>query len=275
MRAIVVTGANKGIGFGIVERLASSTPHNAEIVLCSRDPALGETALAKLRESHPSARVVLFAPLEITEQQHVDALAVFLRTRYQNGVLSLVNNAGFAFKGDTFGHKEAQFTVNVNYYGTRRVTEAVLPLLCERATIVNVSSSASTLSRCSPAVRDRWLSARTVDDITKLTDEFIAAIAAKDWKEKGWPTSMYSVSKMAMTAYSRVLAADTRVTSRQIRVNSCCPGYCATDMSSGRGEISAYEGADTPTMLALLPPEDTASSGGFYRRRELWKWENV
>jgi carbonyl reductase 1 len=52
-----------------------------------------------------------------------------------------------------------------------------------------------------------------------------------------------------------------------IMVNACCPGYCATDMSSWRGTQSAADGADTPVWLALLPPAQF-STGGFYRDRQ-------
>ena len=41
----------------------------------------------------------------------------------------LVNNAGVAFHGDTFGADEAHATLDVNLWGTQRVTEALLPAL--------------------------------------------------------------------------------------------------------------------------------------------------
>ncbi len=46
------------------------------------------------------------------------------------GVLDvLVNNAGIAYKGDTFGAEEARVTLGVNLHGTHAVTEALLPHL--------------------------------------------------------------------------------------------------------------------------------------------------
>ena len=60
----------------------------------------------------------------------------------------LVNNAGFAHKGNVFGAEEAQYVLNVNYRGTKHVTEALLPLLRKSvagARVVCVCSMAGKL----------------------------------------------------------------------------------------------------------------------------------
>ena len=49
----------------------------------------------------------------------------------------------------------------------------------------------------------------------------------------GWPNTCYGVSKAALNALTRIQARD--LAGRQILVNSCCPGWCATDMSSNSG----------------------------------------
>lgn len=45
----------------------------------------------------------------------------------------------FSGRGSTFGAAEAEVTLGVNYWGTRRVTEALLPMLRTGGRIVNVS----------------------------------------------------------------------------------------------------------------------------------------
>ena len=53
----------------------------------------------------------------------------------------LVNNAGMAYKGNTFGADECEATINTNFRGTADVCEALAPLLPPgRGRIVNVSS---------------------------------------------------------------------------------------------------------------------------------------
>jgi carbonyl reductase 1 len=48
--------------------------------------------------------------------------------------------AGMAYKGDTFGADEAQITLATNYFGTKAITEALIPLMEPGGHIVNVSS---------------------------------------------------------------------------------------------------------------------------------------
>ena len=86
--------------------------------------------------------------------------------------------------------------------------------------------------------------------------------------QAGFPNSNYGVSKALVIAWTKVLSKE--LSPRKILVNCCCPGYCATDMSSHRGNKSAAKGADTPTMLALLP--DGSPSGKFWSERKMIDW---
>lgn len=56
-----------------------------------------------------------------------------------------------------------------------------------------------------------------------------------------------------------------------IAVYGCCPGYCVTDMTSGGGNKTAAEGADTPVWLALQPIGFIAV-GALYGERQEVPW---
>lgn len=71
-------------------------------------------------------------------------------------------------------------------------------------------------------------------------------------KGSGWPKSMYGISKLCETTYTRVLAEQLKA--KGVMVNACCPGYVDTDMTSHRGVKTLEQGADTPVWLALMPP---------------------
>jgi len=92
----------------------------------------------------------LFHTLDITSETSVSAFSKWL-SELGHPVSALVNNAGFAFKGSTFGADEAQTTIDVNLSGTKRVTDAVLPLLKSGsdARIVNLCSQAGQLKQLS------------------------------------------------------------------------------------------------------------------------------
>ncbi|KAF8412284.1 hypothetical protein HHK36_000245 [Tetracentron sinense] len=97
--------------------------------------------------------------------------------------------------------------LKTNYYGTKRVTEALIPLLklSNSARIVNVSSSIIKIQKISNEKAKEVLS-----DVDGLTEERVDEMLngfLKDFKEnlleiKGWPSplSAYTVSKVAIMA---------------------------------------------------------------------------
>ena len=60
-------------------------------------------------------------------------------------------------------------------------------------------------------------------------------------------------SKTAPNAATQAYAREFGQTA--IKVNSVCPGHCATDMSGNTGERSAAEAAEIVARAALLPPD--------------------
>lgn len=264
----VVTGSNKGIGLAIARGLAQA---GLTTVLTSRDPKLGEEALERLRaEGVPN---LVYHQLDITDSASVKAFAKWVEETYR-GVDVLVNNAGMAYKGSVFGAQEAEVTIRTNYGGTRDITEALLPLLrpsAHGARVVNVCSQAGLLKILSPELQKRITDpSLTLELLDQLASEFVSGIKAGTYREQGWPQSMYGVSKVLESAYTRVLAQQlhSRPDGKKVFVNACCPGYVATDMSSHKGYLTTEQGADTPIFLALLPASSSTSGAFFFQRAE-------
>lgn len=253
----MVTGANKGIGFEIVKKLSAAGLHT---ILACRNLELGSAALKTLQEQGFDAEV---RELDISDQDSVRRFAAGLESDY--GRLDiLVNNAAIAFKNSdpTPFVEQAKPTIHTNYHGTVWLTQSLLPLLrrSSDARIVNVSSRAGLLkiARSKP-LRDTLLSPElTVDTLNRLMDDFVKAVQDGTHMEQGWPNTCYGMSKLGVTILTQVL-------SRQeagIAVNACCPGWCATDMSSHGGNKTAEEGARTPALLATMA--DRSVTGKFY-----------
>jgi NAD(P)-dependent dehydrogenase (short-subunit alcohol dehydrogenase family) len=70
----------------------------------------------------------------------------------------------------------------------------------------------------------------------------------------------YSASKAALNMMTVQFANELR--SAEIKVNSACPGFTATDMNQHRGKRTVEQGAATPVRLALLP--DDGPTGGVF-----------
>lgn len=247
----VVTGSNKGIGYAIVKGLCEKYP--GKVYLTSRDEARGQAAVASLQALglKPS-----FFQLDINDQSSVDKFKEYIQKTY--GTIDiLVNNAAIAFKMDATDSfdVQAEVTVNTNYFGTLRVSEALIPLLGHGAKLVNVSSSAGHLSRIpSEELRKKFSDPNlTVSELNKLMNEFVAAAKQDPNISTTWGTSAYVVSKVGVSALTRVhqKMLDEETPSRNIYVNSVHPGYVDTDMTSHKGPLTIEEGAVGPLYLAL------------------------
>jgi carbonyl reductase 1 len=100
-----------------------------------------------------------------------------------------------------------------------------LPLIRDGGRVVNVSSAAGKLHKFSPALQDKFKSAKTHNEVTELMEGFKSAVAAGKEKEEGWPSAAYATSKAGITSMTRCIAEDLKTKGSKTLVNACCPGY--------------------------------------------------
>ncbi|KAM7480226.1 hypothetical protein LguiA_028439 [Lonicera macranthoides] len=271
----VVTGANRGIGFEIAHQLAIQ---GLTVILTSRDTAVGEEAAKVLQEGGLN---VVCHQLDIVDPSSIKSFADWVQETY-GGIDILVNNAGVNFNYGTDNSVElAEKVIDTNYYGTKNVIKALIPLMrpsASGARIVNISSRLGRLNGRRNRIGDINLR-QQLEDVDSLTEEFIDRTMTtfleqvKDgtWTSGGWPQTFtdYSLSKLAVNAYSRVLAKALldRPDGEKIYINCYCPGWVKTAMTGFAGNISPEEGADTAVWLALLP-EKFVTGNFFAERRE-------
>lgn len=230
----LVTGANKGIGYEIAKKLGEA---GCTVIVGARDEKLGNDACAKLKATGAQAEYI---KLDLTKPETIADAATEVQKKY--GRLDiLVNNAGIIEREDgapTVTNTDAvESTLRTNFIGPLRVTQAMAPLLkkSEEGAIVNVSSALGSCEfvgdRNSPFADAKFLG--------------------------------YSASKAALNMMTVQLAYELRDTN--IKVNSVCPGYCATDINDNKGMHTAEEGAREPARLALL---DKTGPTGEYRNTD-------
>lgn len=133
-----VTGANKGIGFGIAKHLGLS---GWRIILGARDEERANKAVAALKALNID--VAGWVKVELTDLSSIQEAAKEIESQYADLTL-LVNNAGIP---GNMGHKsweteisDIRQTLEVNYVGTYALTKALLPVLQKNeGRIVNVT----------------------------------------------------------------------------------------------------------------------------------------
>jgi NAD(P)-dependent dehydrogenase (short-subunit alcohol dehydrogenase family) len=231
-KTAIVTGGNRGIGFETCRQLAK---HGMQVVLTSRDETKGQSAAEQLRSE---GLAVTAHPLDVTNADSIAAIAPFLKREF-GGVDVLVNNAGVFLDASgssvlTTPIETVRQTMETNLYSAFQLCQAIIPLMQAQnyGRIVNVASGAGQLA------------------------------------EMGTGYPAYRLSKTALNALTRVLAAELKDTN--ILVNSVCPGWVKTDMGGDEAPRTPEQGADTIVWLATLP--DDGANGGFFRDRQPIPW---
>ena len=174
--------------------------------------------------------------LDVTDQLSIDRLLRDVTADF--GQLDvLVNNAGILYdtweQGITADLNVVHTALETNLFGAWRMCQTFLPLLrkSHAGRIVNVSSESGSLTNM------------------------------------GGGTPAYSVSKAALNALTRVLAAELSETG--ILVNAICPGWVATDMG-GAGGRPVSEGAASIVWAAMLLAN--GPTGGYFRDGKRLPW---
>lgn len=254
-RTALVTGANRGLGLETARELGR---RNWAVLLAARDDKRGKAAVQGI----PGAR---FRRLDVSDPASIAGLAGSLG---EEGLKLdvLVNNAGISMEG--FDERVARGTLDTNFYGSLRLTEALLPLIPDGGTIVMVSSGLGELSILSPDLRKRFSDPKlTQEGLQELVESFVDAVRRGRHSQEGWPASAYGVSKAALNALVRIMAP--RLAARAVKINAVCPGWVRTDMGGPGAPRSLEEGAASILWAALL---EKGPTGGFFRDGKPIPW---
>lgn len=225
-RTALITGARRGIGYSVAERLYKD---GANIVLLDID--LAETQAAA-RQLDPSESRVMALAADVSNPTAVAQAVEHAVSRF-GSVDILVNNAGISPKHDgksatvaTMTADEWQRVLAINLTGTFLCSQACLASMKSRGwgRIINMSSQAG----------------RTASTIAG---------------------AHYAASKGGVIAFSRSLAAE--VGASGITVNCIAPGRIMTPMAAEAGQDANEQYLKRIPVNRLGQPQDIAGTVSF------------
>jgi len=191
-KIVLVTGANKGIGFGIAKHLGL---RSWKVIIGARNEQRATEAIAKLQAS--GVDTLGWVNIELKDVDGIGQAAKELEERYPNLTL-LVNNAGIP--GDMSVDSEhteisvIRNTLDVNFIGTFALTKALLPLL-------------------------------------KRNGGRIANITVPSEISPYWHPLAYVASKAAQNAMMGVIAVEAEQANENVEIFSVHPGPTTTDLN--------------------------------------------
>lgn len=223
-KTVFVTGANKGIGFGIAKHLGLS---GWKVILGARSEERAERAIASLKAL--DIQVAGWVKIELSDLDSVEQAVQEVRNDYP-GLSLLINNAGIPgdMSVDSL-HTELQSikeTVDVNFIGTFALTKGLMPLLEKNGgRIVNITVP----SEISPY----------------------------------WHPLAYVTSKAAQNAMMGVMAMELQQRGAALEVFSVHPGPTTTDLN-GNMSLPGFHDIDTVGMkMAELINDGLSHQGEF------------
>ncbi len=253
-----------------------------KIVLCARDAERGKEALAKL--GTPSN--VHLATVDVSNEESVNSLVQQLKNELSVQKINvLINNAGYVSMG-ALSYESALKTLDINYRGVKQVTETLLNNDMidndKNSHIIMVSSQLSVIANGNEPKSQLFKEYQSLsnEQIDQLLDQYLQDVkqggdstnVEQFVSEKGWPTSSYRLSKMALNAYSRLLADKLRQvspTASNVRVNMCCPGWCSTDLGGPQAPRTPEQGAAVAVWLATSPDVSNVTGKFFFENKEM------
>lgn len=196
MNYALVTGASRGIGRAIAERLAKDG-YTVIINYRSNSKAAEETKAA----IEAAGGKVELLPFDVSDGKAIEAALTAWDTAHEGEYISvLVNNAGIrkdgllVFMNEDDWHQVMQTTTEGFYYTTRHVLSGMLR--ARKGRIVNIAS---------------------VSGVSGLPGQ-----------------ANYSAAKSALIGATKALSKE--VAARKVTVNAVAPGFIATDMTADLDE---------------------------------------
>ncbi|KAI8826048.1 uncharacterized protein EV422DRAFT_151001 [Fimicolochytrium jonesii] len=242
--AILVTGANRGIGLGLVKAFAERP--NTIVFATARNPAKSEELQAYVKQ-HTNVHIL---KLEATSDEDHKKVAEEIK-KVVNGLDVVVINAGISSPKDGYGSNVSieafRETLEVNTLGPLRGWQAFSSLLKAKQT------------------RKFFVISSLLGSITEIPQ------AAE------FPTIAYNTSKSAVNSLTRKLAYENK--KDNFSIQPLHPGWVATDMGNTGAAAAGLKEAPVKVpdsvkgLVALIDkatPENTGTFWGFDGQEIAW-----
>ena len=239
-RIAIVTGGSRGIGLAAARGLGE---RGATVVLVGRDPQRAEVAASTLQESGIDAVGV---GCDVSDLAAVAALPDRLGALAAADILVLSAGVMSDRMAKTLRTSDEEWrrVMSINLDGAFAAIRAFVPGMVERR-----SGRVIAVSAC----LGRFSGPGTAGGLAP-----------------------YRVSKAALNALVKNLAAELQFGRRGVLADLMCPNHCRTDMGGPDAPRSAEEGADTIVWLATRGvepgPDGALPTGLLWEDRQVVPW---
>lgn len=182
MKKVLVTGANKGIGFEIARHLGKS---GWQVIMGARSQERTEAAIRQLKAE--GIETAGWQHVDLSDNESLEISAAEIGRKHPDLSL-LINNAGIPGDMEVMSYEadpaDVTQTVQVNYIGTFCLTKALLPLLTKnKGRIVNITVPTE--------VSPYWHPMAYV--ASKAAQNVMTSIMAMEFEKKQIPVEIFDI----------------------------------------------------------------------------------
>jgi len=217
---------------GIGKGLVEIFSENNKVFFSARDKQKAKSVIESIGNEN-----IDYVIMDVADERNV-LNGIELLKEKTDSIDILINNAGILIPGlkhkiDAVETDDESIlkTFNINTVGVLRVCKAVLPMMQPTSRIINISSG-----------------------MGQMEGMATGSIA-------------YRLSKSALNALTIVLSQE--LSSKDIKVNSICPGWVQTDMGGYEATLTVKESVESIKKFAL---SDDFPNGKFLRHGEILPW---
>ncbi|CAO4374300.1 unnamed protein product [Caenorhabditis nigoni] len=245
-KTVFITGANRGIGLGIVKELLK-VPGIETIIAGARNV---EAAKELQSLSQSDSRIHLI-PVDVSCDKSLEnAVKQVEGLVGDRGLNLLINNAGMieVYRTTDSPNRAAVIRcIDVNAVSALLASQYFLPLL--RKAAEHTQGDEFSVSRAAIVNIGSDCSSQTLN-VTGFCNETLLA---------------YKMSKTAMLSFARTLVADFKTLNVPVLVTTIHPGWVLTDMGGPHAEISVEESASK--IVNSLDKLNQSHNGGLFDRQ--------
>lgn len=225
---VLVTGANRGIGYEVCRLLAQEQQYN--IILTSRKSDEGLTKANKLRKTSSN---VTYLQLDVSDHESIIKFEKEL-SKHFSSIDILVNNAGIYLDSEDLDEfpsffdvttKILESTFNTNLFGSMYLVQLLLTFFSNKALVINVSSGNGKIN---------------------TSGDRSGHIA-------------YRTSKTGLNAFTKSISLE--LLKNNIKIVSMCPGWVQTEMGGPQAPKTITEGA--MDIIELIKDRKSLKTGLF------------
>lgn len=276
-RIALVTGANQGIGYALVEELAARWSPEDLVLLTGRNQARVAEAASRAARAPAAAARIEGRPLDVADSGAVARTAAGIANQY-GGIDVVISNASARLTPDLPQEAQADEFIDVANGGADAILRSFGPVMRPGGRLIVVASALGTLGNLDQRLHPLFENA-SLDQVGSVVRSWRAAVHDGTARDLGWPEWINVPSKVAQVAAVRSAARQRRDADLRdgIMVAAVCPGL--VDTPASRPWFTDFSQARTPAQAAarvldfvLAEPADPAAYGELVRDSRVLPW---